>query len=283
MEKQDGILDMLDVGASNDPDWAMPSEEGTPQEQPPQELDSAGFPWDARIHTEAKTKVKAGTWKLRRKVDKDLVATVREETAKSTPAPEEEPQTSPRTSSTLVCSQCGADEKACEHVAAPGYTMVTRDAYAVMQAKRATETQPVAEQPTPTQPTTQITADLVIAKYVETRDAIAALKKKFEESVATMESVQEKREAWLKGELTRQGLKSFKGDHGTAFFGTGSSATVADGVAFLNWVHEDWENRKSFLNNSVSKSAVTQQLEDKKPLPPGVNYSTFKSIKIRRS
>lgn len=40
------------------------------------ELDSDGLPWDARIHAETKSKVKAGTWKRKRGVDDAVVAEV---------------------------------------------------------------------------------------------------------------------------------------------------------------------------------------------------------------
>lgn len=43
------------------------------------ELDVEGMPWDGRIHTSKKTKVSAGTWKLKRGVDKTLVQQVRSE------------------------------------------------------------------------------------------------------------------------------------------------------------------------------------------------------------
>lgn len=46
----------------------------------PCEEDSAGYRWDARIHADTKTKIKAdGTWKLKRGIDRDLVAKVRAE------------------------------------------------------------------------------------------------------------------------------------------------------------------------------------------------------------
>ena len=55
---------------------------------PEGELDADNLPWDARIHTEARTKMKNGTWKLRRSVDKDLVAQVKAELKGTEVAPE---------------------------------------------------------------------------------------------------------------------------------------------------------------------------------------------------
>lgn len=40
------------------------------------ELDSAGLPWDMRIHSREKTKVKDGTWKIKRGVDANVVTQV---------------------------------------------------------------------------------------------------------------------------------------------------------------------------------------------------------------
>lgn len=43
------------------------------------ELDSEGMPWDARIHTTARTKIANGTWKLARNTPAELVASVKAE------------------------------------------------------------------------------------------------------------------------------------------------------------------------------------------------------------
>lgn len=56
----------------------------TPPPPPPPatttvELDSEGMPWDARIHTTARTKVANGTWKLARNTPNELVANVKAE------------------------------------------------------------------------------------------------------------------------------------------------------------------------------------------------------------
>jgi len=54
------------------------------------ELDANGRAWDGRIHTEAKTKLKSGAWKLRRGVDKALVAQIeagQPQLADTSPAP----------------------------------------------------------------------------------------------------------------------------------------------------------------------------------------------------
>lgn len=47
------------------------------------EVDSAGLPWDRRIHSSAKSKIKDGTWKKLRGVDDALVAQVEAELRQS--------------------------------------------------------------------------------------------------------------------------------------------------------------------------------------------------------
>lgn len=127
-----------------------------------------------------------------------------------------------------------------------------------------------------------ITADQVVAKYVETRDLIEQKKKACEAEVADLKALQEKRENWLKTELDKLGVESFKTAHGTAFITFKDSATVSDREAFLDWVEGDFVERKHYLENRVSKTAVKQRLEDGEPPPPGVNYVKVKDVQVRR-
>lgn len=51
------------------------------------ELDADGFPWDHRIHASTKSKVSAGTWKVKPKTDPALVEAVRAEYLQTRAAP----------------------------------------------------------------------------------------------------------------------------------------------------------------------------------------------------
>lgn len=130
---------------------------------------------------------------------------------------------------------------------------------------------------------TVITAELVISKYIETRDQIDAEKKLYEEKVAALKAVQVKREQWLTAQLDAQKLSSFKKNGvGTAFFKNRSSATIADQVVFTAWVVADWENRNHFMEKRVSKTAVDASVEEGNTIPPGTNYTTTRVIQINR-
>lgn len=63
----------------------QPQEEVTPE--PDIEVDSAGKPWDERIHSSSKAKVKNGTWKLKRGVDPSLVNSIEDKAPTAPPAP----------------------------------------------------------------------------------------------------------------------------------------------------------------------------------------------------
>lgn len=128
--------------------------------------------------------------------------------------------------------------------------------------------------------TQQITADQVIEQYVKTRDLILEKKRALEAELEDLEALQQRRETWLRGEMDRLGVDSFKTPHGTCFTDFKDSATVKDREAFFAWVreHEAWE----YLESRVSKAAVKQALDDGTPPPPGVDYSKVRDVKIRR-
>lgn len=147
------------------------------------------------------------------------------------------------------------------------------------------ENQPAQEQPA-NQSAAQagkVTPEMVIAVYIRTRDKISQLKKKHEDEVAALKELQAKRERYLGGAMNDVGAESLKTGAGTVFFDWKDSATVDDGEAFKDWVQADWERRKHFLPNSVSKAAVKDLHEEGQMSPPGVSYKRFKSVKIRRA
>jgi len=245
------------------------------EEKATPELDKSGYPWDERIHGAAKNINKDGTWRLIRGIDKGLVAQVQAEY---------DSQKESSTGSTgaiiddfWVCEQCGIPGGACGHNENGQFGVIRASEFKA--APHAAEETPTEAPPKPT----AVTADLVIAKFIETRDEIAELTKKHKAALAGLNDVQEKRSMWLSGELQRQGLTSFKTGAGICFVDKKDSATVADGAAFMKWVGSDFEKNKHFLENKVSKTAVKQCLDDGKLAPPGVNYTTIQDVKIRRA
>jgi len=59
-------------------------------------LDAAGLPWDARIHSSSKERIANGTWKIKRGVDRNLVAQFQAEYLGKSPTPISEPTVTPK-------------------------------------------------------------------------------------------------------------------------------------------------------------------------------------------
>lgn len=123
-----------------------------------------------------------------------------------------------------------------------------------------------------------VTADRVVEAYIATRDLIAEKNKEIDR----LKEVQAKREAWLAAKMDADHAKGISTTVGSCNFYTLASVTVADGAAFKEWVHEDWEGRKHFLNNAASKDAVSVHVTDGNTPPPGVNYATVRKVKVVR-
>ena len=68
------------------------------------ELDSAGVPWDGRIHSVGKSKVANGTWRLRRGVDPDVVKSAEAEHQFAPVAPPPPPTSVPSVPAAAVMS-----------------------------------------------------------------------------------------------------------------------------------------------------------------------------------
>lgn len=67
--------------AVTDPAQVAPAAPTIPDSRIPQggHLDARGFPWDSRIHSDARTKNNDGTWRYRRGVKDDVIQTVEAE------------------------------------------------------------------------------------------------------------------------------------------------------------------------------------------------------------
>lgn len=126
-----------------------------------------------------------------------------------------------------------------------------------------------------------VSIESVMAAYRKTRDEeIKAL----EDKVKALKAVQGKREEWLAAQLEKMGVDNVKVKGvGMAFFQTVESVTVADKPTFLEWVKEEFEDRLCFLEVRSSKEQVQTYLEEEKVLPPGINYTTFRKLMVRKT
>ena len=126
-----------------------------------------------------------------------------------------------------------------------------------------------------------VTIDAVLTAYIKTRDELDALEEEHKKAVATLKELQAKREDWLGGELTRNGVDSLKkAGLGTVYFSSVVSASISDKQAFKDWVIAN--SQFDCLDLKVNKTAMKELAETGEPLPPGVNYTTMKIVRVRR-
>jgi hypothetical protein len=147
--------------------------------------------------------------------------------------------------------------------------------------------QPVGQQPVGQQPVGQQSlvgiVPRVVAGYIKLRDDIKAKEKAFKDGIAADKAKLAKLVEVLQKHLDATGATSMKVEAGTFFKKTKESVKVEDREALFNWILDDWEHREKFLPNSVMKSEVKDMLEEQKALPPGVGYTVFQEVQVRRA
>jgi hypothetical protein len=128
-------------------------------------------------------------------------------------------------------------------------------------------------------PETNIT--LLVSRYIAARDLKAKLKAAHEAKLEPLNLAMEKTEAAILQFFDTHNMDSAKCEAGTAYKAMKSSATVADMDAFLNFVRakEAWH----FLERRVAKTQVDEYVAAHQDLPPGITYSRFATINIRRA
>jgi len=120
----------------------------------------------------------------------------------------------------------------------------------------------------------------VIRTYMKLRDQKAVIEGEVKGKLTDLVAKMNKLEAYLKTQMDAQGLTSFKSEYGTAFLTTTDYASVADWDKLLTFVREN--EAFDMLTKSVSKTAVRGHIDEKKTIPPGVNYGTKLEVNIRK-
>lgn len=123
--------------------------------------------------------------------------------------------------------------------------------------------------------------DAVVAKYLELRDHVDALKKKHKTELEPFTAAMEKIESSIREHLNKIGAESIKTPNGTAYKTKFTSATVADKELVKNFVktQDMWD----MLDIKVNKTFVETYLSENETLPPGVNWRVEQAVNIRRS
>lgn len=121
------------------------------------------------------------------------------------------------------------------------------------------------------------TKDALIGLYIAADDEISRIER---ELIAPLKKRMADIKQVLSLKLGEDGENSSACPHGTAYFEEGDSASLADASAFFEFVltNEAWD----LMEKRVAKLAIRSYIEEHKTPPPGVNYGTFRNLKIRR-
>jgi len=126
------------------------------------------------------------------------------------------------------------------------------------------------------------TLDTMVETYVRLRDTIKEANKMHEEKLAPAQEYLEQLNAAILQKLIEIGVESAKTKFGTAYKNTTKSATIADGAVFREYVIGEGQfDLVDWRANAVAVSTYIDNNEGE--VPPGVNYSTFTKVGIRRA
>jgi hypothetical protein len=133
----------------------------------------------------------------------------------------------------------------------------------------------------PTQPqTTNVDVEKRVGQYIKLRDLKAEMKAKHEEELKPVNETMGMIEEELKSALNAVNATNMKTDAGTVSLSTKASASAADINAFWTWVIT--QGQFDMIDKKPNVTAITEFVNQHGVAPPGVNYSTYQGIGVRR-
>lgn len=129
------------------------------------------------------------------------------------------------------------------------------------------------------EPVVSDTVKEVIALYRELRERKEQIEASIKDKVAGIREDMNSLEAWLLEQAEVSGVRSFATTAGTAYIATQDSASVADWDKVL--AHAIENENFDLLTHGVNKTAVRGFIEENGAPPPGVNFSSRRTINVR--
>jgi len=123
--------------------------------------------------------------------------------------------------------------------------------------------------------------DMAAERYLAVRAEIEALDREYKASKAKLTEKQVALENWFTAKAQEDGLDSVKTPHGTGYWATHHTATVASREEFFNYckTHDAWD----MVESRASKTGVKSYIEANGAPPPGVNFSSTRVFNFRKA
>lgn len=123
-------------------------------------------------------------------------------------------------------------------------------------------------------------ADL-IARYIELRDEVAAIKKRAEAEIRPLNDFMQVIASKMLSDMNEAGESSKKTPAGTAFIKQADFCGVGDWDQVVDYIKEN--NAFELLNRAVNKSAVKEYMAEHDDVPPpGVNITLKNEVQFRK-
>ena len=135
----------------------------------------------------------------------------------------------------------------------------------------------------PTQPTTPPPVDVEkrVGQFVMLRDMKASLKERHNAEMKPIDDTMEMIKDELKVALNSVNADNMKTSSGTVSLNTKYSASAADIDMFWTWVVT--QAAFDMLDKKPNVTAIREYVEQHGVAPPGVNFSSFQDIGVRRA
>lgn len=122
--------------------------------------------------------------------------------------------------------------------------------------------------------------DQAVKHYIDLRDENELIMKEADTKIADNKAKMEKLGVFIQLKAEQDKLEKVPTQYGTVFWTIGDRCTVSNGEAFFDFVKEKqaWE----LIEKRASKTGVRDYIKTAKLVPPGVDYTTFKQINVRK-
>lgn len=122
--------------------------------------------------------------------------------------------------------------------------------------------------------------DSIVEAYLKLRQEKDRIENKAKAQVALIKERMEKLENYVLAKMHTDGVTSYKTKFGSTFQTVDDYVSVADWDVVLD--HVKRTGNYHILEHRVNKNAVKDYINNKLPIPPGVNYGTTVEVKFRK-
>ena len=126
-----------------------------------------------------------------------------------------------------------------------------------------------------------LNVDLRVEQFIQLRDKIKEMEKEHEEALAPYKDLKNKLGALLLQHLNASKVESMRTTNGTVYKTEKRSASIQDKELFWDWVvdRKAWD----LIDKRANANAVYEWSQEKGEMPPGLNYSSFNDVGVRRA